>query len=563
MSQMNANAQLPPRLYQELFRHATESMVITDADGIIFAVNQAFCELNGYSVDEAVGHNIRLLRSGRHDEQFYETIWQCLHSRGIWQGNVWNRKKDGAVYPAWLSINSIRSADGRITHYFASIRETSELKKRERQVAFLTYYDLLTKLPNRSSLHRDLPGAIAANRASGRMLSVFSLDLDNFKLINDVFGHKQGDALLVQVAERLRNLVRSGDMLYRLGGDEFCYLLQGASTEAAIYLMVNRLLAALKKPFFLEGRKAFINASIGVSSFPMDGEDGLKLLRNADLSMHRAKEKGRNRYLMFSQSIHAAQKHRFSTESGIRAGLQNGEFLVYYQPKVHIESGKTAAMEALIRWKKDGSLVRPDLFIPVAEESSLIDDLCLFVMESVCSFLGRLKEEGLAVPISVNISPHQFHNLDFVDLAEDLLKRHGTEPDLFEFEITERTAMQDAEYTLRILHNLRQLGIALSIDDFGTGYSSLGYLGKMPVQTLKIDKQFIDGMEDNDGIVGAIIAICKQMQINVVAEGVEEASQLARLAQMGCNEVQGYLFCRPEPEEVIVEYLQAKGLYRH
>ena len=326
--------------------------------------------------------------------------------------------------------------------------------------------------------------------------------------------------------------------------------------------MAKRLLAALKEPFSLGGRRVFINASIGVSSFPLDGDDGLELVRNADLSMHKAKEEGRNRFVVYSQTIHAAQKHRFSTESGIRTGLSKGEFLVYYQPKVHIESGKTAALEALIRWEKDGNLVRPDLFIPVAEESSLIDDLCLFVMESVCTFLARLKQQHLAVPISVNISPHQFHNLDFVDLTEDLLKRHGTEPGLFEFEITERTAMQDAEHTLRILHSLRQLGIALSIDDFGTGYSSLAYLGRMPVQTLKIDKQFIDSMEENDGIVGAIIAICKQMQINVVAEGVEKQSQLARLAQLGCNEVQGYIFCRPEPEEIIMNYLQTNGVYQ-
>ncbi|MDO5675438.1 MAG: EAL domain-containing protein, partial [bacterium] len=553
---------IPPSLYRQLFTHAAESMVVTDSHGTILAANQAFCALNGYRADEVQGRNISILHSARHGKQFYEHIWHNLHSGGCWQGNIRYKRKDGSEYPAWLSINSVRSPGSSATYYFVSIRETTELRRRERQIAFLAYYDLLTRLPNRSSLHRDLPRAIAANRASGCMLGVFSLDLDNFKLINDVFGHEQGDALLVQVAERLRGLVRSGDVLYRLGGDEFLYLLQNASTEAAIYLMAGRLLAALKEPFFLGERKIFINASIGVSSFPLDGEDGLKLLRNADLSMHRAKAEGRNRFVIFSQGIHAAQKHRFSTESGIRAGLQNGEFLVHYQPKVHIESGKTAALEALLRWQKDGNPVRPDLFIPVAEESSLIDDLCLFVMESVCSFLTKLKERDLAVPISVNISPHQFHNLDFVDLTEDLLKRHGTEPGLFEFEITERTAMQDAEHTLRILHELRQLGIALSIDDFGSGYSSLGYLSKMPVQTLKIDKQFIDDMEDNDGIVGAIIALCKQMQINVVAEGVEQASQLTRLAQMGCNEVQGYLFCRPEPEEVIVEYLQARGVYR-
>ena len=556
------NQNLPPALYQQLFASAAESMVITDVEGLILEVNQAFCALSGYSAEEVRGRDMSLMRSDRHNPAFYADMWQRLRTEGSWQGNIWNSRKNGSPFPAWLYINSIAGAQGRITHYFASIRETSELRKRERQVAFLAYYDVLTRLPNRASLHRDLARAIARNQDAGRLVTVFVLDIDNFKLINDVFGHKQGDALLVEVARRLRGLLRKGDDLYRLGGDEFLYLMQGISSEAAIYLMANRFLAALQEPLLFAERKAFINVSIGVASSPADSGDALELLRNADLAMHKAKEAGGKRYAFYSQTIHAAQKHRFSTESGIRTGLERGEFLVYYQPKVHIKTGKTAAMEALIRWKRDGQLVRPDLFIPVAEESSLIDDLCLFVMESVCVFLGKLQAQHLTVPISVNISPHQFHNLDFVDLTEDLLKRTGTDPRLFEFEITERTAMQDAEATLRIMHNLRQLGISLSIDDFGTGYSSLGYLSKMPVQTLKIDKQFIDDMEANEGIVSAVIAICRQMQINVVAEGVETESQLERLADLGCNEVQGYLFSRPEPEETIQEFLSTRGVYR-
>ena len=551
------------QLYRQLFDNLGEGIVITDAQATILAVNSAFTAITGYKAHEVAGRTPWLLKSDRHDDAFYERIRQVLASRGSWAGEVWSRRADGTVSPQWLRIGSVRDEAGTVRYYFASCTEIGERKRRERQVAFLAHHDALTRLPNRAFLENRLARALPAHGGdSGLLLAVFFIDLDNFKNVNDVFGHRQGDELLVQVAGRLKSVLGRGDSLYRLGSDEFILLMERVESEPALYLTANRILAALKKPFTLEFRTIYVNASIGISRFPGDGDNPLELIRSADMAMHRAKTEGRNRYQLFTREMHEQLYERFRTENGIRSGLLHREFVVYYQPKVHIESSKTAALEALIRWEKDGNLVRPDLFIPVAEESSLIDDLCLFVMESVCTFLARLKQQHLAVPISVNISPHQFHNLDFVDLTEDLLKRHGTEPGLFEFEITERTAMQDAEHTLRILHNLRQLGIALSIDDFGTGYSSLAYLGRMPVQTLKIDKQFIDSMEENDGIVGAIIAICKQMQINVVAEGVEKQSQLARLAQLGCNEVQGYIFCRPEPEEIIMNYLQTNGVYQ-
>ena len=556
----NHDRNVPFAFFKQLFETTAESMVITDRNGIILEVNQAFSELCGYSAEEARGHNMNLVRSGRHDQTFYQKMWHTLRSQGRWEGNIWNKKKDGSLYPAWLFINGLVGQDGQIAYFFASIRDMSELWKRERQVAFLAYYDILTRLPNRISLLKALAKAIIHNQESGQILTVFYVDIDNFKLINDVFGPSQGDVLLVQAAKRLQSLLRSNDSLYRLGGDEFMYLMQETSDEAAVYQMANRLLDAMKEPFLFEGHKVFLNVSIGISSCPTDGEIPQELLRNADQAMHKAKREGKNRYAVYSQTIHAMQQQRFHTESGIRAGLRKGEFLVHYQPKIHIASRKPAALEALIRWQKDDHLVRPDLFIPIAEESTLIDDLCAFVMESVCPFLNILKMHHVAVPISINISPRQFHNLDFVDLTERLLKQHNTDPRLLDFEITEHTAMQDAEHTLRIMHDLRQLGITLSIDDFGTGYSSLAYLGKMPVQTLKIDKQFIDEMENNDGIVSTIIAICKQMRINVVAEGVEKETQLARLAQLGCDEAQGYLFCRPEPEDVILRYLQSHGV---
>ncbi len=553
---------LPTDLLAQIFEVSTEGMVITDPAGIILLANKAFFTLFGYSPEELQGKNINILKSGKHEKDFFAQLWQSLHQTGGWQGNIWNKKKDGSLLPAWLFINAIYDRQGTITHFYAAMREISELKKRERQIAYLAYYDPLTHLPNRTFLERKLSKSIAHCLEKESLLAVFCLDIDNFNLINDVFGHSRGDMLLIQISQRLHSLLRKNDSLFRLGGDKFIYLLEGIDNQAAIFLMANRISAVLKEPFSFDGRTVFLNASIGISLCPGDGATVQELLRNADLAMHKAKVDGKNRHVLYNQSFHTSQQERFRTETGIRAGLQAGEFVVYYQPKIHIGTRKTAAMEALIRWKKNDQLVRPDLFIPVAEESDLIDEICLFVMEEVCSFLKTLIEHGVAVPISVNISPHQFHNLDFVDLTEDMLLRHSTDPDLFEFEITEGTVMQDANYTLRIMNELRQLGISLSIDDFGSGYSSLGYLSKMPVQTLKIDKQFIDELETNSGIVSTIIAICKQMQLNVVAEGVETEKQLTMLKELGCNEAQGFFFCPPVPAENALAYLLQNGTHR-
>ncbi len=553
--QFRKSAETFLQIYKKIFDSATEGILITDATGKILAVNDAFTAITGYEAYEAIGQDPRMLKSDHHDPEFFKQMWHSLNGTGTWEGEVWNRKKDGTIFPEWLTINSIRDERKKILYYFAMFYEIGELKKREKQVAFMAYHDILTRLPNRSYLENKLAKAIARIKVEGGRMTVFFIDLDNFKNINDVFGHHQGDDLLVQVTQRFTSVLGDNDTLCRLGSDEFILLMENIDNESVIYLMANRILAVLKKPFLLDFKKIYVNASIGIASYPGDGGTGMDLIRGADMAMHKAKRDGKNRFFLFTKGMHEELYEKFRTENGIRYGLLHREFIVHYQPKVNIETRKTSSLEALIRWEKGGRLIGPNTFIPIAEESSLIDDICMFVMEETCAFHALMKKQQVEVPISVNISPRQFHNADFVDIVEDLLNRYQVEPRFIEFEITETTAMKDVEHTLAIMHRIRQLGILFSIDDFGTGYSSLGYLNKMPVSTLKIDKQFVDDLKENSAIVATIIAISEQMHLNVVAEGVETEEQLLSLGAMGCHEAQGYYFSRPVSGDHILQYL--------
>jgi diguanylate cyclase (GGDEF)-like protein/PAS domain S-box-containing protein len=556
--QFRKSAETFLQIYKNIFDNATEGIFITDAGGKILAVNAAFTTITDYESSEIIGQNPRILQSGHHDPEFFEQMWQHLLKKGCWEGEIWNKRKDGTVYPQWLTINSIRNERKEISYYFAAFYELGELKKREKQIAFMAYHDILTRLPNRAYLEQKLAKSLHRIKKEGGNVSIFFIDLDNFKNVNDVFGHNQGDDLLVQVTQRFTSVLGNDDTLCRLGSDEFVLLMENIDNESIIYLMANRILSVLKKPFILEFKKIYINASIGISVYPGDGETGIDLIRSADMAMHKAKRDGKNRFILFTKGMHEALYQKFRTENGIRLGLLHREFIVYYQPKVNIHTRKTASLEALIRWEKGGQIISPNAFIPIAEESSLIDDICLFVMEETCAFHKIMQKHQVAVPVSVNISPRQFHNVDFVDIVEDLLGRYQVDPQFIEFEITETTAMKDVEHTLAIMHRIRQLGIQFSIDDFGTGYSSLGYLHKMPVSTLKIDKQFVDDLEANSGIVATIIAISAQMHLNVVAEGVETEEQLLSLGSMGCHEAQGYYFSRPVSGDNILQYLESE-----
>jgi diguanylate cyclase (GGDEF)-like protein/PAS domain S-box-containing protein len=545
-------------LFKNIFDSAIEGIYITDPAGHILTTNQAFSRITGYQPSEMIGKHPVLLGSTAQIQASFQAMWAGLPQTGSWAGEIWNRKKDGSICPLWLSVSVIRNERHEITHYFAFFHDITELKRKEKQISMLAYSDALTKLPNRAALEHRLTKAIARAARERRTLAVFFIDLDNFKNINDSLGHDKGDQVLIEVAERLSSTIRSEDTLCRLGGDEFILLSESVDDDNAVYNLANRILAALKQPVHLRPSTIYINASIGISLFPNDGRTTQELIKNADMAMYKAKSEGKNKFVMFTREMNDKLLHRIRVENSIRTGLKKHEFFMFYQPKIDITSERTTSFEALIRWQKEGTIITPNHFIPIAEDSGLIDEMSLYVLDEVCIFLSKMQDHHLqCLPISVNMSPRTFNNKNIVETIDTILGNHRVDHRLIEFEITETTAMKDVQHTLETMRRFRQRGIRFSIDDFGTGYSSLSYLSEMPVSTLKIDKRFISAVDANSrGIVSTITAMCKQMQLNVVAEGVETIEQLQWLKEIGCNEVQGYYFSRPMPEADALNYLQ-------
>ncbi len=400
-------------------------------------------------------------------------------------------------------MSVIKNDRQEITHYFAFCHDITELKRKEKQISILAYSDALTKLPNRAALEHRLTKAIARAGRERRTLAVFFIDLDNFKNINDSLGHNIGDQVLIEVAERLSATIRSEDTLSRLGGDEFILLSESIDNENAVYNLASRILASLKQPILLPPNTIYVNASIGIALFPNDGQTSLDLIKNADMAMYKAKSEGKNKFVMFTQEMNEKLLNRIRVESAIRTGLKQREFAVYYQPKINIISELPTSFEALVRWQNNGTIVTPDQFIPIAEESGLIDEMSLYVLDEVCIFLAKMDEHQLQrLPISVNMAPRTFNQKNIVETSDTILRAHRIDHRFIEFEITETTAMKNVQHTLEIMRLFRERGIRFAIDDFGTGYSSLTYLSEMPVSTLKIDKRFINA---GDATVSRIV----------------------------------------------------------
>ncbi len=545
-------------LFKNIFDSAIEGIYITDPEGNILTTNNSFSRITGYPASEIIGQHPALLASAPQVEQAFIAMWQNLPQTGSWSGEIWSRKKDGSICPQWLSVSVIRDGEQKITHYFAFFHDITELKRKEKQISILAYSDALTKLPNRMALEHRLTKAIARAGRENRNLAIFFIDLDNFKNINDSMGHDKGDQVLIEVAQRLSATIRSEDTLSRLGGDEFILLSESIENENAVYTLASRILASLKQPIHLHPNTIYVNASIGIALFPDDGRTSQELIKNADMAMYKAKSEGKNKFVMFTKEMNEKLLNRIRIENAIRRGLNQHEFSVFYQPKISIADELPTSFEALVRWRKNSTIITPDQFIPVAEESGLIDEMSLYVLKEVCIFLSKMQKHARQLlPVSVNMSPRTFNQKNIVETIDTILSDHRINHQLIEFEITETTAMKDVQHTLDTMHRFRERGIRFSIDDFGTGYSSLSYLSEMPVSTLKIDKRFISADDTNSrSIVSTITAMSKQMELNVVAEGVETRNQLDWLRSIGCNEVQGYYFARPMPEQETLDYLQ-------
>lgn len=554
------------KLAAGVFKHSSEAIMITDRDTRILRVNPAFSRITGYSATEVIGKTPRLLKSGQHGEEFYRELWESLLRDDVWQGEVWDRRSDGGVFPAWQNITAVRDSSGEIVQYISVFSDITEKKLSEQRIFHLAHYDGLTGLPNRASFHDQFEHTLLHAQRHGEQIALLFLDLDHFKLINDASGHPAGDELLKQVAVRLKELIRKEDTVARLGGDEFTVLLSEIDSSDDAATVAEKILHEIARPFRLDHTEVVISASIGISAFPNDGSDAATLLKNADTAMYRAKENGRNNFQFYTVEMNTRALERLSLESAMRKALERDEFLLHYQPQVSVATGNVVGCEALVRWNHpEQGLISPGTFIPVAEDSGLIVPLGEWVMNTACRQQVQWLQQGLPpVRVAVNLSARQFMRHDLVKMVKRALDLTGIDPQFLELELTESMIMEHLKETIETLHALRNMGVQLSIDDFGTGYSSMAYLKRFPINKLKIDQSFVRDLAtdpDDAAIVSATLAMGHNLNLTVNAEGVESQQQLAFLKAHGCDEIQGYYFCRPVPPEELGELLRSgRGL---
>ncbi|MBK6727685.1 MAG: EAL domain-containing protein [Xanthomonadales bacterium] len=540
------------RLYATVFHTSGEGILICDADNRIVAINEAMTRLTGYSAEELVGHNPSVLAAGRTAPEVYVGMWQALERDHFWQGELWDRRKDGSVFANWASISVSTDTDGRVLNYIGTFSDISERKEAEARIDWLAHHDALTGLLNRHGLDQRLQQAIAAARREMQVLALVFLDLDRFKLVNDSIGHHSGDQVLTEVGRRLRDCVRNADIIARLGGDEFVLVLTGLDDPLDTLQVTRKLQAALSAPYQVGGRSLHLTPSMGVSLFPTDAQEADGLLREADTAMYHAKESGRNNTQFYATEMTARATARLDLERDLRRALDEDEFELYYQPQVLAHGGQLCGMEALVRWRHpQRGLVGPSGFIAVAEESGLILPLGAWVLDEACRQMSIWRDRGVAPPrMAVNLSVHQLRQVDLVELVRATLFRHHLEAGVLVLEITESAAMERPEQAISRLRELRDMGIELAMDDFGTGYSSLAYLQSLPLQSLKLDRGFVRDLERNPGdaaICAATVALAHKLGLAVVAEGVETAGQAAFLLAQGCDQLQGNRYGEAAP----------------
>lgn len=550
-------------LYAKVFEHSGEAIMITDADNCIVLVNAAFTQLTGYTLDEIRGKNPSVLASKRTPPETYQTMWGHLQTSGHWQGELWDQTKDGHVYPKWTNISVLRNPAGAVTLHVASFVDISERKAAEEHISRLAHHDHLTGLFNRFSLYQRLEQALLAAHRDGMEVAIMLIDLDRFKSINDTLGHPAGDALLVEVAQRIQNTVRESDIVARLGGDEFVVVLTGVeSAMAAGASIASKFLHQLGQPYAYQDRLLHSTPSIGVSLYPTDGTDIEALMKHADIAMYAAKAQGRNTFQFFSAAMNERAIDRMHIEQDLRIAVERGEFELHYQPQIVADDGRISGLEALVRWHHpQKGMISPLKFIPVAEEIGLIEELGAWVLNESCRQFAEWKTVGIrAERIAVNLSAHQLRSPEFVELVRTTMRRHGIGEGELELEVTESVAMEDPKQAIAQLTALRELGVELAIDDFGTGYSSLAYLKLLPIQSLKLDRAFVKDIEidENDATISlATIALAHSLGLKVVAEGVETEAQRDFLASHGCDILQGYLFSKPLPADEAAAFMRA------
>jgi diguanylate cyclase (GGDEF)-like protein/PAS domain S-box-containing protein len=547
-----------------VFESVLEAVMICDKENRILAVNEAFTRITGYSRANVIGKDPKLLGSGRHDANFFNNMWDTLTQNGVWQGEIWNRKKSGEIFACWLSIATITNSDDEVEQYISVFSDISQRKEDEELIRFQANYDALTELPNRHLLMERLGFELQRAKREQTLIALMFIDLDRFKPINDTYGHTVGDRLLWEVSKRLSSHVRETDMVARLGGDEFTIILPNIENLDEVERMAGRILHEISRPFQFDGIELFISTSIGITIYPNDATDLPTLLTNADNAMYRAKDEGRNTYRFFTHEMNQHAMEMLQLEGDLHRAQQRDELMPYFQPIVDINSGEIVAAEALLRWKHPNhGIVQPDRFIPISEASGLISPIGKWLLEIVCCQVMRWRRKGLNLQrICLNISTRQFRD-DLIAIIKNALETSGLEPECLELEVVETLLLEDNSSNGEILRQLNEMGVRLSIDDFGTGYSSLGYLKRFPFDVLKINRSFIQGLPDNQDdatLVNTIISMGQGLNLEIVAEGVETNEQLEYLRSKGCHSAQGFYFSKPLPAHLFEKRLKKSRL---
>ncbi len=548
------------RLAASVFKSSQEGILISDAENRIIDINPAFTRLTGYTRDEVLGQNPRILSSGRQSQEFYAGMWRSLNARGEWQGEIWNKHKSGEVYAELLSIVAVKDSKGRLQHYVGAFTDISALKQHEADLDRIAHYDVLTSVPNRRLLSDRLEQAIARTRRHGKSLAVCYLDLDGFKPINDQYGHEGGDRMLVEIARRLQSMLRAEDTVARLGGDEFVLLWNDIEKETDCVQALERVLSKVSEPMLLEGEPVAVSASIGVTLYPDDNVDADNLLRHADHAMYSAKQLGKNRYQIFDARLERQLALRGEFLAKVERGLEQGQFELYYQPKVDCIAGKLHGVEALLRWNDPVlGLVGPKEFLPLIENDSLAFRMGRWVMEEAVRQGKAWNDMGISVPISVNVFPRHLKYRTFVDDLRNAIQTFWPEmpKNHLQMEIVESSDLEQLEPIEQVIRECVEMGVGFSLDDFGTGYSSLVYLRRLSIQEIKIDQSFVRDMLENQAdhaIVAGVIGMGRAFKLRVVAEGVETPKQVRYLMNLGCSVVQGYGLAQPMRAESFQEW---------
>lgn len=550
------------KLAASVFTNARESIIITDAKGTIVDINETFSRITGYSREESIGHNPRILKSGRQPTAFYDDMWKALLTEGYWTGEVWNRRKEGEVYAEMKTISAVRNEHGTTSHYVALGNDITLMKEHQEQLESIAHYDLLTHLPNRSLLSDRLSQAMLQCSRHEQSLAVVFLDLDGFKHVNDTYGHGVGDELLIALSARMKEALREGDNLARIGGDEFVAVLTDLDKIEDCELVLERLLLAASDPVTVSDVVLNVSASIGVTLYPQDNVDADMLMRHADQAMYMAKELGKNRYHLYDTAQDDAAKVQRENLAAIRSALNNHQFVLYYQPKVNMKTGTVIGVEALIRWQHpERGLLLPIEFLPSIESNPMSIEVGEWVIDAVLTQISKWQELGLNLPVttSVNIAALQLQQPDFIDRLQALLALHpDVEPCYLELEVLEKSALDDVQHVSTIMSACMALGVNFALDDFGTGYSSLTYLRRLPAGLIKIDQSFVrDMLHDTDdlAIVEGLIVLAKTFNRNVIAEGVETIEHGTKLLDLGCELAQGYGIAKPMPAEDVLMWV--------